>query len=40
MPWSASYERPLGGEVVCAENRHEYYAERDAAVPTADKPDF
>jgi hypothetical protein len=27
-------------EHVCAENTHEYYAGRDSAVPTADKPDF
>jgi hypothetical protein len=25
---------------VCAENTHEYYAGKDSAVPTADKPDF
>ena len=24
----------------CAENTHEYYAGKDSAVPTADKPDF
>ena len=40
-----SYQRPLSAlgqwpESVCAENRHEYYAGKDAAVPTADKPDF
>jgi hypothetical protein len=44
MPWSATvtYGRPLGewAEHVCAENRHEYYAGKDTAVPTADKPDF
>jgi hypothetical protein len=47
MPWSAAitYRRPLsplGGwpEFVCAENPHEYYTGRDAAVPRADKPDF
>jgi hypothetical protein len=47
MPWSAAitYQRPLsplGGwpEFVCAENPHEYYAGKDAAVPRADKPDF
>jgi hypothetical protein len=46
-PWSAAiiYQRPLSPlgqwpESVCAENRHEYYAGKDAAVPTADKPDF
>jgi hypothetical protein len=44
MPWTATvtYGRPLGewAEHVCAENRHEYYVGKDAAVPTADKPDF
>ena len=40
-----TYQRPLSPlgqwpESVCAENRHEYYAGKDAAVPTADKPDF
>jgi len=44
MPWSATitYGRPLGEwiEYVCAENPHEYYAGKDAAVPRADKPDF
>jgi hypothetical protein len=44
MPWSATitYRRALGewSEHVCAENRHEYYAGKDTAVPTADKPDF
>jgi len=44
MPWSATitYRRPLGewAEYVCAENRHEYYAGNDSAVPRADKPDF
>jgi hypothetical protein len=43
-PWSArvTYQRPLGDwkEMVCAENPHEYYAGKDAAVPRADKPDF
>jgi len=45
--WSAAitYQRPLSPlgqwpESVCAENRHEYYAGKDAAVPTANKPDF
>jgi len=27
-------------EETCAENRHEFYAEKDAEAPTADKPDF
>jgi len=44
MPWSATvtYRRALGEwpEYVCAENRHEYYAGKDTAVPTAEKPDF
>jgi hypothetical protein len=45
MPWSATvtYRRPLATEwpeTVCAENRHEYYAGRDTAVPRADKLDF
>jgi hypothetical protein len=44
MPWSAAitYWRSFEQwpEFVCAENRHEYYAGKDAAVPTADKPDF
>ena len=44
MPWSATitYWRSFEQwpEFVCAENRHEYYAGKDSAVPTADKPDF
>ena len=44
MPWSATitYWRSfeLWPEFVCAENTHEYYAGKDSAVPTADKPDF
>jgi hypothetical protein len=46
-PWSARiiYQQPsspLGQwpEFVCADNRHEYYAGQDTAVPHADKPDF
>jgi hypothetical protein len=43
-PWSASisYRRPLGEwpEMACAENAQEYFSERHAAVPSADKPDF
>lgn len=45
-PWSATitYRRPSlthqWGEVVCAENIHEYYAGRDTAVPRAEIPDF
>jgi hypothetical protein len=44
MPWSATitYRRGLGPwrEYVCAENRREYYNNKDSAVPTASKPDF
>ena len=51
-PWSATVTygrvRPVPGvsevseweENVCAENPHKYGTEKDAAVPTADKPDF
>jgi hypothetical protein len=43
-PWSATitYGRSTDHwpEMVCAENPHLYYAGKDAAVPTADKPDF
>jgi hypothetical protein len=43
-PWSATvtYRRAAQGwpEIVCAENRYEYYAATDTAVPRADKPDF
>jgi hypothetical protein len=43
-PWSASisYRRPSGDwpEMVCAENTHEYFSGRHAAIPTAVKPDF
>jgi hypothetical protein len=44
-PWSATvtYRRPLiteWPEIDCAENPHEYYSGKDAAVPRADKPDF
>jgi len=42
--WSATktYRRVFRGwpEQVCAENPHKYGTEKDAAVPTADKPDF
>jgi hypothetical protein len=27
-------------ETICAENRHEYYNNKDSNVPTAVKPDF
>ena len=44
MPWTATitYGRGSGAweEIVCAENRHEYYYNKDSDVPTADKPDF
>jgi hypothetical protein len=43
-PWSATITyRPAPApwqEIVCAENRHEYYANKDSDVPTADKPEF
>jgi hypothetical protein len=43
-PWSATktYRRVFREwpEQVCAENPHKYSTEKDAAVPTADKPDF
>jgi len=44
MPWTATitYWPHLGQwtELICAENRREYYAEKDTAVPQANKPDF
>jgi hypothetical protein len=51
MPWTATitYRRALRevwDERICAENvqeyyaGHQYYSEKDARVPTADKPDF
>jgi hypothetical protein len=43
-PWSATktYRRVFREwpEQVCAENPHKFGTEKDAAVPTADKPDF
>jgi hypothetical protein len=43
-PWSAinTYRRALGEwvERVCAENPHQYSAEKDNAIPTAEKPNF
>jgi hypothetical protein len=43
-PWTATITYALDPaewpEVVCAENRHEYYSNKDSEVPTADKPDF
>jgi hypothetical protein len=42
MPWSATITYQPGEwlEIVCADNRHEYYNNKDSDVPTADKPDF
>ena len=44
MPWSSmiTYRRALGDwtDLICAENRHEYLAGKDSAVPTANTPDF
>jgi hypothetical protein len=44
MPWTATitYRPAVGGwtDLICAENIHEYYGGKDAAVPQADKPDF
>ncbi len=43
-PWSAgvTYMRPLGEwrEMACAENPHGYFRGKQAAIPTAEKPDF
>ena len=43
-PWSVTITYGLASgeldEVVCAENRHEYYYNKDSDVPTAEKPDF
>jgi len=43
-PWTATLTYVPGGdqisEGVCAENRHEYYNNKDADVPRAEKPDF
>jgi hypothetical protein len=43
-PWSGTvtYRRPAldWAESVCAENTREYYANRETAIPHADKPDF
>jgi hypothetical protein len=43
-PWTATLTYVPGPdqipESVCAENRHEYYNNKDADVPQADKPDF
>ncbi|HEX3486676.1 MAG TPA: hypothetical protein VHT51_16575 [Micropepsaceae bacterium] len=44
MPWTATITyRPARDpwqEVVCAENTHEYYYNKESEVPTAAKPDF
>jgi hypothetical protein len=44
MPWTATITYGRGSdewpETVCAENRHEYYNNKDSEVPTAEKPDF
>jgi hypothetical protein len=44
MPWTSTITyRPAIGpfiELICAENRREYYAGRDSGIPHADKPDF
>ena len=43
-PWSATITYGRGSdqwpEIVCAENTHEYYNNKDSDVPTADRPDF
>ena len=43
-PWSSliTYRRSFNEwtDLICAENRHEYYGGVDSAVPTAVKPDF
>jgi hypothetical protein len=44
MPWTATITYGRGSdewpETVCAENRHEYYNNKDSEVPTAERPDF
>ena len=44
MPWSSmiTYRRSFNEwtDLICAENRHEYYGGVESAVPTAVKPDF
>jgi hypothetical protein len=43
-PWTATLTYAPGperlSEGVCAENRHEYYNNKESDVPTAEKPDF
>jgi hypothetical protein len=44
IPWSATITYRGGAtnweEIVCAENTHEYYNNKESDVPKADKPDF
>jgi hypothetical protein len=44
MPWTATITYGRGSdewpEVVCAENTHEYYNNKDSEVPKAEKPEF
>ena len=44
MPWRATVTYGRGSnnwpEIVCAENTHEYYNNKDSEVPTATAPDF
>jgi len=44
MPWTATVTYGRGSdqwpEIVCAENTHEYYNNKESEVPTAAKPDF
>jgi hypothetical protein len=44
MPWTATITYGRGSnewpEVVCAENTHEYYNNKDSDVPKAERPDF
>jgi hypothetical protein len=44
MPWTATITYGRGSdewpEVVCAENTHEYYNNKDSDVPKAEQPDF
>jgi len=43
-PWTSTITyRPAVGswiELICAENRREYYSKKDSEIPQADKPDF
>jgi hypothetical protein len=43
-PWSATitYRPNIGSwtELICSENRNEYYAGKSSAVPAANRPDF